>query len=100
MIQINTEDVQIMIEASNEKEIEEWYRQGYANQYKRFSVYSSDFICYPTRQLKELKNAITIKALKVSADEVQDVIASRLIPMIQERENLIDSGKSAAANVH
>ena len=44
MIQINTEDVQIMIEASNEKEIEEWYRQGYANQYKRFSVYSSDFI--------------------------------------------------------
>ena len=55
---------------------------------------------YPTRQLKELKNAITIKALKVSADEVQDVIASRLIPMVQERENLIDSGKSAAANVH
>ena len=54
----------------------------------------------PTRQLKELKNAITIKALKVSADEVQDVIASRLIPMVQERENLIDSGKSAAANVH
>ena len=30
----------------------------------------------------------------MSADEVQDVIASRLIPMVQERENLIDSGKS------
>ena len=52
------------------------------------------------RQLKEIKNAVTIKALKVSADEVQDVIASRLIPMVQERENLIDSGKPAAANGH
>jgi len=36
----------------------------------------------------------------VSADEVQDVIASRLIPMVQERENLIDSGKPTAANTH
>ena len=33
----------------------------------------------------------------MSADEVQDVIASRLIPMVQERENLIDSGKTTAA---
>ena len=32
VIQINTEDVQIMIEASNETEIEEWYRQGCTNQ--------------------------------------------------------------------
>ena len=31
VIQINTEDVQIMIEASNEIEIEEWYRQGCIN---------------------------------------------------------------------
>jgi len=31
VIQINTEDVQIMIEASNETEIEEWYRQGCTN---------------------------------------------------------------------
>ena len=41
-----------------------------------------------------------IKALKVSADEVQDVIAARLIPMVQERENLIDSGKPKPANTH
>ena len=55
MIQINTEDVQIMIEASNEKEIEEWYRQGYANQYKRFSVYSSDFIPLPHKTAKRVE---------------------------------------------
>ena len=31
VIQINTDDEQIMIEASNETEIEEWYRQGCTN---------------------------------------------------------------------
>ena len=55
------------------------------------------------RQLKELKNAVTIKALNEVQDvikEVQEVqrcyLASRLIPMVQEIENQIDSGKPTA----
>ena len=39
VIQINTEDVQIMIEASNETEIEEWYRQGIPEMHEPLNFY-------------------------------------------------------------
>ena len=39
VIQINTEDVQIMIEASNETEIEEWYRQGIPGMHEPLNFY-------------------------------------------------------------
>ena len=39
VIQINTDDVQIMIEASNETEIEEWYRQGIPEMHEPLNFY-------------------------------------------------------------